>query len=65
MLNLAAGFELISDGLNGRSFAQEQFVRPVEQARAHPLAQFGDEVKPMGHQQLHLFIGMQDKAQDP
>jgi hypothetical protein len=56
MLNLAAVFELLIDGLGGRSFAYEQFVRPVEQAMAHPPAPFGEKVKPMSHQKLHFYV---------
>ena len=56
MPNLAAVFELLIDGRGGRSFAYEQFVRPVEQAMARPLAQFGDKGKPMSHQKLHFYV---------
>ena len=52
MLNLEDIFELIIDGLNDDSLAQEEFVRQVEQSIAHPLAEFGDEVKPLGNQEL-------------
>ena len=52
MFNLADVFELIIDGLNDGSLAQEEFVRQVEQAIAHALAKFGDELKPLGDQQL-------------
>lgn len=52
MLDLADVFELIIDGLNNRSLAQEEFVRQLKQAIAHPLPQFGDEVKSLADQQL-------------
>ena len=52
MLDLRAVFELIRDGLDESAFAQEEFVGPLEQAVVHLCAQFGDELKPLGHQQL-------------
>jgi hypothetical protein len=45
-------FELISDGLNDGSFAEKEFIRPVEQTVVHLFAQLGDEVQPLGHQEL-------------
>jgi hypothetical protein len=38
MLDLADVFELIIDGLDDGSFAQEEFVRPLEQAVVHLFA---------------------------
>jgi hypothetical protein len=52
MLDLAAIFELIRDGLDDGAFAQEELVRPLEQAVVHLLTQLGDEVQPVGDQQL-------------
>jgi hypothetical protein len=52
MLDLADVFELIIDGLDDRPLAQEGFVRQREQAVVHLLAQFGDEMKPLGDQEL-------------
>ncbi len=52
MLNLEDVFELIIDGLNDDSLAQEEFVRPVEQSIAHPLAEFAEEVKSLGYLKL-------------
>ena len=37
MLDLTDVFELISDGLDDGSFAQEEFVGPIEQAVVHLL----------------------------
>jgi hypothetical protein len=52
MLDLRDVFELISDGLDGGAFAEQELVGPVEQPIVHLFAQFGDELKPLGHQQL-------------
>ncbi len=52
MLDLADVFELIIDGLNDGSFAQEEFVGPLEQAVVHLCTQLGDEVHPVSHQEL-------------
>ena len=52
MLDLRDVFELISDRLDDGAFAEQKFVRPVEQTVVHLCAQFGDEVQPVGHQQL-------------
>ena len=54
-VTLSCTREGIFDGLNDSSLAEKEFVRQVEQAVAHPLAQLGDEVKPIGHQKLHIF----------
>ncbi len=51
-VTLSCTREGIFDGLNDSSLAEKEFVRQVEQAVAHPLAQLGDEVKPMRHQKL-------------
>ncbi len=61
MLDLTDVLELIIDGLDNRSLAQEEFVRHLKQAIAHPFAQFGDEVNPMGEQEfLHQGLGEVD-----
>jgi hypothetical protein len=52
MLDLRDVFELISDGLDDGAFAEQELVGPVEQPIVHLFAQFGDELKPLGHQQL-------------
>ena len=45
-------FELSGDGFDDGAFAQEEHVRPVKQPVMHLFAQFGDELKPVGDQQL-------------
>ena len=52
MLNLTDVFELIGDGLDDGAFAQEELVGPVEQTVVHLFAQLGDELEPVGDQQL-------------
>ena len=52
MVNLRDVFELISDGLDDGSFAEEECVRPVKQAIVHLFTQLGDEVQSVGHQEL-------------
>jgi hypothetical protein len=52
MLDLADVFELIGDGFDDGAFAQEELVRPVKQPVVHLFAQLGDELKPLGDQQL-------------
>ena len=52
MLDLADVFELVIDGLDDGSFAQEELIGPLEQAVVHLFAQFRDEVQSVGHQQL-------------
>src|SRR5438045_6391103 len=52
MLDLIDVFELIRDSFDDSSFAEQEFVRPVEQAVVHLCAQLGDEVQAVGHQQL-------------
>jgi hypothetical protein len=52
MLDLRDVFELIRDGLDDGAFAEQELVGPVEQPIVHLFAQFGDELKPLGHQQL-------------
>ena len=44
MLDLGDIFELIGDGLDDGAFAQQELVRPVEQAVMHLLAELGDEL---------------------
>ena len=48
MLDLRDVFELISDRLDDGAFAEQKFVRPVEQT----VVQFGDEVQSLSHQEL-------------
>ena len=45
-------FELIGDGLDDGTFAQEQFVGPVEQTIVHLFAQLGDQVQSLRDQQV-------------
>jgi hypothetical protein len=52
MLDLADVFELIGDGLDDGSFAQEELIRPIEQAVVHLFAQLRDQVQSLGDQQL-------------
>ena len=52
MLNLTDVFELIGDGLDDGAFAQEELIGPVEQPVVHLFAQLGDELEPLGDQQL-------------
>jgi hypothetical protein len=52
MLDLRDVFELVNDGLNNRSFAQQQFVRKVHQMILHVFAQPGDELEPVFKEQL-------------
>ncbi len=52
VLDLADVLELIGDGLDDRSFAQEDLVRPGDQALVHVLAQLRDELEPLGHEEL-------------
>ena len=52
MFNLRDVFELIGDGLDDGTFAQQEPVGPVEQTVVHLFAQFGDELEPLGDQQL-------------
>ena len=52
MLDLTDVFELVIDGLDDGSFAQEELVGPLEQAVVHLFAQFRDEMQSVVHQQL-------------
>jgi len=52
MLDLRDVFELIRDGLDDGAFAEQEFVRPVEQTVVHLFAQFGDQVQSLSHQEL-------------
>src|SRR6266566_5138643 len=52
MFDLTDVFELIVDGLDDGAFAKKELVRPLEQAVVHLCAQCGDELKPLGHQEL-------------
>lgn len=52
MLNLRDVFELIGDGLDDGSFAQQELVGPVQQPVVHLFTQLGDEVQTVGDQQL-------------
>jgi len=52
MLNLRDVFELIGDGFDDGTFAQKEFIRPVEQAVVHLLTQLGDEMQSMSHHQV-------------
>ena len=52
MLDLRDVFELIGDGLDDGSFAQQELVGPVQQPVVHLFTQLGDELKPVGDQQL-------------
>ena len=52
MFDLTDVFELIVDGLDDGAFAEKELVRPLEQTVLHLFAQFGDELKPVGHQEL-------------
>jgi hypothetical protein len=47
MLDLARVFELINDGLNERTFAQEQLIGERKEPVAHVRAQLGDEAQPL------------------
>ncbi len=61
MLNLRDVFELIGDGFDDGAFAQEELVGPIEQAVVHLLTQFGDELEPLGDQQV-LREGQRERA---
>ena len=52
VFNLADILELINDRLDDRALAQEQLVAEREQTRVHILAQFGDEMQPLGDEQV-------------
>ena len=52
MLDLTDDFELIMDGLDDGSFAEEEFVRPIEQAVVHLFAPFRDELESLSDEQL-------------
>ena len=52
MLDLVDVFELIMDGFDDGTFAQQELVGPVEQSVVHLFAQFGDELQFLGDQQL-------------
>ena len=50
MLDLADVFELVIDGLDDSSFAQEELIGPLEQAVVHLCAQLGNEVQSLADQ---------------
>jgi hypothetical protein len=52
MLDLRDVFELIGDGPGDGAFAQKEPVGPVQQSVVHLFTQLGDELKPVGHEQL-------------
>jgi hypothetical protein len=52
MLDLRDIFELIGDGLDDGTFAQEEFVGPVEQTIVHLFAQLGNEGQSLRDHQL-------------
>jgi hypothetical protein len=52
MLNLGNVLELIDDGLNDGSFADQELVREMHQAIGHVLAQPRDQMKPLLKKQL-------------
>src|SRR5205085_6233714 len=52
MLNLRNILELVNDGLNDGSFAQQQFVREGHKMILHVLAQSGDEMQALFKEQL-------------
>src|SRR5262245_254532 len=51
VLDLADVLELVEDGLDERTFAQQEPVGEVEELIAHVLAQFGDEPQPVAQEQ--------------
>ena len=57
MLNLRNILELVNNGLNDRSFAQQQFVRKGHKMIFHVLAQSGDELEPLFKEQLRQGSG--------
>lgn len=61
MLNVRDVFELIGDGLDDGTFAQEELVRPVEQAIVHVFAQLRDFVQSLGDEQV-LSQGLREIA---
>ena len=48
MLDLADVLQLVIDGLDQRSLPQEQFVSEAHQAILHVLADFRQELEPLG-----------------
>ena len=57
MLNLRNILELVNDGLNDGSFAQQQFVRQGHELILHVFAQAGDEVESLFKEQLRQGSG--------
>src|SRR5690349_19181986 len=57
MLNLRNILELVNNGLNDRSLAQQQFVRQGHEMILHVLAQSGDEMEPLFKEQLRQGSG--------
>ena len=61
MLDVRDVFELIGDGLDDGTVAQQEFVGPIEQTVVHLFAQLGDELQSLGHQQV-LGQGLREVA---
>src|SRR5690242_19072824 len=52
MLDLRNILELVNDGLNNRSFAQQQCVRQMHEMILHVVAQSGDQMQSLIKEQL-------------
>src|SRR5579859_5619790 len=63
MLNLRNILELVDDGLNDRSFAQQEFIREMHELILHVFAQPSDELQPLFKEQLRQ--GSRDVAAIP
>src|SRR5438045_8937724 len=57
VLNLRNIFELVDNGLDNGSFAQQQFIRKVHEMVFHVFTQSGDELKPLFKEQVRQGSG--------